>query len=125
MKRVNLVNGVFAQAQIEALLVASKFPEGFTMDLMNGALLEPGVDTGYLVAASETQDSFGDAGLSDVILHALKNNMLIGGWLDYDSGKFYWDAVKRIDDYTEAVKLARKNKQIAIYDLLQGKEIRL
>lgn len=100
---------------------ANKHPEGFTIDPVT--LKTP--KSGYAVAMLETQGSFGDDGLKRAFDKAIKNGDFLGGWLDTESGLFYYDRVKVIEDRDEAVKVGKENKQIAIFDLSTGTEIRL
>ena len=102
--------------------ISENNPAGFTVDKV---LLEP-ITTGYAIAVSETQDSFGDSGL-DKVIEIAKHNWIdaIGGWLNSDNGKYYYDAVMVVDDINDALLLASRNKQIAIFDLSKGEEIRL
>ena len=100
---------------------ANKHPEGFTIDPVT--LETP--KRGYAVAMLETQGSFGDDGLKRALEKAAKNGDFLGGWLDAESGLFYYDRVKVIEDRDEAVKVGKENLQIAIFDLSTGTEIRL
>lgn len=100
---------------------ANKHPEGFTIDPVT--LKTP--ESGYAVAMLETQGSFGSDGLKKALEKAIENGDFLGGWLDTESGLFYYDWVKVIDDRAEAMKAGRENLQIAIFDLSTGTEIRL
>ena len=48
-----------------------------------------------------------------------------GTWQDDKTGKVYFDISVRYDDLEEAKRFAREVKQIAIYDVVNGCEIRL
>lgn len=93
--------------------IAEQNPEGFTADL-NGKLV---AGVGYVVALAETQNSFGDLGLAKVCEIAKKRGTYIGGWLEKNSGLYYFDASVIIKDIDEAKEFARKEKQMAIFDL--------
>ena len=70
--------------------IAAVNPEGFTV---NSKSMEPET-AGYCVALSETQNSFNKEGLArvyDVISSGRAN--AVGGWLDSESGLYYYDAV--------------------------------
>lgn len=49
----------------------------------------------------------------------------IGTWYDSRSNKIYLDIVKVINDRAEAIKIARENKQEAIFNLETMEEIRI
>jgi fructokinase len=67
-----------------------------------------------VVAYLETQDSFGTEGLKRCIKHAIGHDGYIGGWLNEDNGKFYFDSVKifPVSQQKEAIEFGRANKQI-------------
>lgn len=92
--------------------LSTDHPEGFTVDLNLNF-----ITTGYVVAVPQTQNSFGDEGLNKVLEIALKNDYCIGGWLNPQNGKFYWDASIVTDDLEKAKELGRKFGQLAIFDL--------
>lgn len=96
------------------LLIAAANPEGFTV---SAKTLAP-IVSGYAVAVAETQNSFGNEGLARVIDFVGKNGVdAFGGWLDHETGLYYWDAVLIAKDIESARELALLNKQIAFYDL--------
>lgn len=98
-------------------------PDGFTLNIKT--LKE--VKFGIVVAFKETQNSFGKHDLQTVINHALKNEKIIGGWLNNENGLFYFDSVKvfKNSELKEAMKFGIENKQIAIFDLTNLKVITL
>jgi len=102
---------------------SKKNPNGFTLNIETFK----SVKYGFSVAFKETQNSFGVEDLEKVITHALENNKTIGGWLDEESGFFYFDSVKVFaeTEFKEAVEFAKKNRQIAFYNLTDEEEIRL
>ena len=102
--------------------VAELARDGFTI---NAVTLRP-VTGGFAVAAKETQNSFGRAGLIRVLEFADANNITaVGGWYDSESGLFYYDAVNIYDNEKDAIKAGRDNGQIAIFNLNTMQEIRL
>jgi len=104
---------------IEALKeIAKQNPQGFTVDLN----LNP-VTSGYVIAVPETQNCFGDQGLEKVLEIARDNGYCIGGWLNRENGRFYWDASLIVRDLEEAKEIGRKFNQIAIFDLDEQREI--
>jgi len=93
--------------------MAEENPLGFTVDLTNLKRLTGGISVAYL----ETQDSFGDDGLKRVLKHALDNEKTAGGWFNCENSQFYYDSVRIFTNLEEAKRFARKNKQLAIFDL--------
>ena len=103
--------------------IAADNKEGFTV---NAATLQP-VTTGYAVAVADTQNSFGFMGLVSVIKYVAEHPKInaFGGWYNSDNNMYYYDATVIVDDLEAAKDLGRYNKQIAIFDLANLKEIRL
>lgn len=98
-------------------------PNGFTLNLETMKPIKYGISVAYL----ETQNSFDKEGLEIVINHALRNNKIVGGWLNEDNKLYYFDSVKifKNSDLDEAITFAKQNKQLAIFDLTNLKEIRI
>jgi fructokinase len=101
--------------------MAESNPEGFTVDLTTLKRLTQG----YSVAYFETQNSFGDEGLSKVLNHAMKHGKKIGGWLNEENGYFYYDSIQIFTDLEAAKRFGRQNGQIAIFDLTGLRVIKL
>lgn len=109
---------------IQALAaIAAANPEGYTVDART---LQP-IACGYAVAVAATQNNFGREGLDNVVEYALRHNEVnaFGGWLDKETGKFYYDAVIIVAEIKDAYVLAKFNGQIAFFDLKNCKEIRI
>lgn len=104
-----------------ALCVANK--DGFTVDART---LEP-VTKGYAVAVKATQDSHGITGAYNVVNYVMshKEVHVFGGWYDDETGRYYIDASMIFSNLEKAITFARLNRQKALYDLNNGKEIRL
>lgn len=102
--------------------IAAVNPEGFTI---NSKDMTPET-AGYCVALAETQNSFNNEGLARVyeVIRSGRANA-VGGWLDSESGLYYYDAVVVLQDREKAVELGRLNNQLAIFDLNNMKEVRL
>ena len=115
MKKQNLFAALVAIATANA--------EGFTVDEQT---LQP-VSKGYAVAVAETQNSFGREGLARVIDFVQNNKTAraFGGWLDSETGLYYWDAVQIYKTKKAAARAAKRNKQIAFFDLARLVEIRV
>lgn len=92
--------------------LSNDHPEGLTVELKLQL-----VTKGYVVSIPETQDSFGNEGLEHTLNLVLEHGYCIGGWLNDENGKFYWDASVIVDDLEEAKRLGRKFGQLAIFDL--------
>lgn len=102
---------------------AEKNPYGFTLCLETMTLVRFGVSVAY----KETQDSHTDEDLSKAIDHAMQNEKKVGGWLNEDNGKFYYDSVKvfKNAEMEKAKDFAKANEQIAIFDITNLIEIKL
>lgn len=98
-------------------------PNGFTLNIEN---FKP-VKFGVIVAFKETQNSFGESGLQNVIDHAVRTEKMVGGWLNVENGLYYFDSVKvfKNSELNEAIQFGIENEQIAIFDLTNLKEIRI
>lgn len=101
--------------------IAINNKEGFTVSTAN---LQP-ITTGYAVAVSDTQNSFGLKGLVNVIKYVSEhpNINAFGGWYNTENKMYYFDAVVIVNNLDSAKELGRVNKQIAIFDLANLKEI--
>ncbi|MBW2961256.1 hypothetical protein [Mesonia aestuariivivens] len=98
-------------------------PEGFTLNLETMRAVKFGI----IVAYYETQDSFGKEALENVINHAMKHNKMIGGWLNNENDFYYFDSVNvfKNSELKKAIEFAKQNKQLAIFDLTNLKEIKI
>lgn len=98
---------------LAAIAMANK--EGFTV---NAANLQP-VTSGYAVAVADTQNSFGLEGLANVVKYVSEHSEInaFGGWYNSKSGQYYYDATIIVHDLSEAIELARVNKQLAFFCL--------
>jgi hypothetical protein len=101
--------------------IVKQNPFGFTYSLKTGRF----VKFGYSVAYEATQNSFERPGLEKVLEHALKHSQVIGGWLNTENNLYYYDSVKIFKRLNEAMKFARENHQVAIFDLTNLIEIRV
>lgn len=100
--------------------IAAANPAGFTV---NAQTLQP-VTSGYVVAVKGTQNSFGPSGLRRVVEYQITHKEInaFGGWLDTESGLYYYDACIIVRTIGEAMTLAKENEQIAFFCLDNGKE---
>ena len=98
-------------------------PDGFTLNISTWEMPTEGIAVAY----SDTQDRHDRADLEYVVSHARSHGSYIGGWLDTETGYYYFDSVRLFpeDSIAQASQFGRENAQIAIYILSSGKEIRL
>lgn len=99
--------------------VAKRNPDGFTLDIKSGKLVNSGIISAY----HDTQNSFGLYGLLRVYFHAKRHNKVVGGWQTEKGLQF--DSCRVFRDRKKAIKFGIKNKQIAIFDIDNLEEIRL
>lgn len=100
--------------------VSRRNRDGYTVDNK----MRP-ITSGYSIAVKETQDSHGLWGLMRTTFHSLRDGLNFGGWLDTATGRYYYDSVVIEQDEQTAIAKGLENEQIAIYNLTDGKEIRL
>lgn len=103
--------------KVKAIAQANK--EGFTISLLDFQTPKKG----FCVAMNLTQNHFGDDGLKKVLEVAKNSTFLVGGW--FDENQFYYDCIMLVEDLQTALKLAKANKQLAIFDLGQQRVIYL
>lgn len=98
-------------------------PDGFTMDITT--LTEP--TEGIVVAYAATQGCHSRKQLNRVVRHAIRHDGYVGGWLDTADSLYYFDSSRLFpeDSLDAAIRFGVKNKQIAIYVLSDGREVRL
>lgn len=103
--------------------IAANNKEGYTVD---ATTLQP-ITKGYAVAVAATQNSFGPEGLARVIEYAKTHKEVnaFGGWFNTDNGRYYYDATIVISSLADALEIGRSAGQLAIFDLVNCKEIRL
>lgn len=103
--------------------IAINNKEGFTV---NAETLQP-VTRGYAVAVAATQNAFGLEGLANVVKYVFGHPEInaFGGWYNSENNMYYFDATLIVEDLQKALELARLNKQLAIFDLANLREIRL
>ena len=96
-------------------------PDGFTLNIETMRPVKFGICVAYL----ETQNCFGKDGLEKAISHALKHEKIVGGWLNYENEFYYFDSIKLFKNLNEAIEFAKQNKQLAVFDLTNLREIRI
>lgn len=103
------------------LSMGRNHPEGFTMDVRT--LEEP--KEGIAVAYAETKGIRGGRDIYKVTAHAYSHDGYVGGWLDEETGKYYYESVKVFpeEDLEEAMKFAKENGQKTVFILSSDTEI--
>jgi hypothetical protein len=108
---------------------------GLTLDTETGNL----ADEGYLVGIDGFEKNISAAefyspeGLEALADYIFDNKDQLGGeggkrlgvWHDRDGGRVYFDVVEQVADLDEAMQKGRDGKQLAIYDMVNDREIRL
>lgn len=95
--------------------IATTNADGYTV---NAKTLQS-VTTGYAVAVAATQNSFGPEGLAKVIKYVQDHPEVdaFGGWYNSKDGQYYFDATIIVPTKSEAIELAKVNKQLAFFCL--------
>lgn len=96
-------------------------PYGFTLNIETFKEVKFGICVAYL----EIQDSFGKHGLENVVKHALKHNKIVGGWLNDENNYYYFDSIRIFHRLVDAIRFAKQNKQLAVFDLTNLREIKI
>lgn len=106
----------------EVYRIANNNPSGFTLNIKTMQL----VNSGFVAAYKETQNSFGISGLQNVIKYALLiGASVIGGWYNNDNGQYYFDCSQVFENLIDAANFGVNNEQLAIFDLNTSTEITL
>ena len=105
-----------------ALEVAAKNPDGFTI---SWDMTEQPV-TGYAVALPN-KGHHGTVGFLTALALAIEKTAYFGGWMDKNSGIWYWDTVEvyPLGQLEAAMKAGKRGGEIAIYDIGNAVDIRL
>ena len=103
------------------LKVAKSNPDGFTVSIPSLTFVSKGIVCAY----EATQGSFGKKGLKTCIEHTETHNNVIGGWLEVEAKRYYFDSCHVFDNLQDAIDFGKANNQIAVYDLNTLSEIRL
>jgi len=91
------------------------------------------VKIGFMVALTGYEKTYKDFSIYNLIDFYQFNqkilrdnkNYYVGTWLNEDNNKVYVGIAICLKDKKEALNLAKNNKEIAIYDLVNNKEIRI
>lgn len=100
-------------------LRAYNYPDGFTVNI-KGETIAP--QNGYAVGIEEIHDS---SQLVPYVLDELKgqSSIYFGGWFSQERDIYVIDAVRILYSKDEAIALAVRHKQEAIYDFETGESI--
>ena len=98
-------------------------PDGFTMNL--ATMTEP--TEGVVVAYAATQGCHSRKQLGRVVRHAVRHDGYVGGWLDTNENLYYFDSSRLFpeDSFAAAIHFGLQNRQLAIFVLSEGREVRL
>lgn len=106
---------------------------GLTMEMFSGKL-DPHA-TGYYVGGLVPSVTLHrDSNAADYLLAAIglqnvvpmdAESVYLGTWIDTDTDTVYFDVSEHFTDRTEAMRVARLRGELAIWDIANGKEIRL
>lgn len=105
------------------IAIAKENPFGFTFSLETEKMIKKGIAVAYL----ETQNSHTEIEIEKCINHALENDKTIGGWLNTENNKYYFDSIKifKNSEKQQAISFAKQNQQIAVFDLTNLEEIKI
>ena len=80
---------------------------------------------GIAVSYAATQNSHSRNQLDKVVSHALEHDGYVGGWLNKDSGLYYFDSTRLFpeDQLDEALKFGKENGQYSVFILSSGVEV--
>lgn len=90
-------------------------PNGFTYNIRT--MTEP--TEGIAVSYAETQDSHSHDQLNKVVSHALSHDGYVGGWLNTENGRFYFDSTRLFPETSlkEAIQFGKENRQLSVFIL--------
>lgn len=74
---------------------------------------------GYAVAIK------GYNNIEEMLTDELEPNCVRGGWKDTQDNKNYFDKSLIVHDIKEAIRIGKERKELAIYSIHEGKEIRI
>jgi hypothetical protein len=99
--------------------IAAQNPNGVSIDTETGRIL---TGTGFCVAYAATQGQFGAIGAQAALTHATgpAGSGIVGAWRNPADANYYFDSVKKYITREAAVEAAKKEAQIAIYNLNTG-----
>lgn len=98
-------------------------PEGFTLNIRK--MTEP--EKGIAVSYAATQRSHSRKQLENVVWHSLRHDGYVGGWLDKESGLYYFDSTRLYpeDELEEALGFGAVNGQRYVYIISTGTSVKI
>lgn len=98
-------------------------PEGFTLNIRK--MTEP--EEGIAVSYAATQGSHSRKQLENVVWHSLRHDGYVGGWLDKESGLYYFDSTRLYpeDELEEALGFGAVNGQRYVYIISTGTSVKI
>lgn len=98
-------------------------PEGFTLNIRK--MTEP--EKGIAVSYAATQGSHSRKQLENVVWHSLRHDGYVGGWLDKESGLYYFDSTRLYpeDELEEALGFGAVNGQRYVYIISTGTSVKI
>lgn len=111
---------------IDKLVQLSKiFKNGFTIVRKNGQIEQPNINTGYVVSYKTIITI--NLNNNSTKLHKcnIPLNTVIGGWLDKEKNIYYIELNMILRHKGYALMTAKKYKQKYIYDLNEGRAIKV
>jgi len=105
---------------------AKKNKEGFSVLYKNGRFIPvKGSDKTRYSVADKTAIIYTPKDKNIQVYSTPRDNTHIGGWYDKETGKYLIEKINLFSNRKEALKIAQKRKQKAIFDLLSMNEIQL
>jgi hypothetical protein len=105
---------------------AKKNKEGFTAYYRDGKLTKvEGTKQERYSVADKTAIIYVPKDRNIQVYSMPRNNTYVGGWYDKETGRYLIENIDLYSSRTEALRVARKRKQKAIFDLLKMNEIQL
>ena len=100
---------------------AQSHPDGFTLNVRTMREAREGIAVSY----AATQGSVSRSSLNAVVKHALSHEGYVGGWLDGETGLYYFDSTRLFpeDSIVAALLFGLDNGQRSAYVLSSGTEI--
>lgn len=88
-------------------------PDGFTLDIRT--MTEP--TEGIAVSYAETQNSHSRNQLDRVVRHAISHDGFVGGWLNTENGRYYFDSTKLFPETSlkDAIQFGKENGQYSAF----------
>lgn len=107
----------------------SEFPAG-NRDSGTTGFMVGGAGPVYRPVTLDLTDEWAERRADEVVALAeyaagLGSAYAVGGWLDVDSGRFYLEVSREYHGLFEAVTAARATGELAIYDLMADRPVRM